>query len=92
MPIPDRVFKGRVSSIAPRAIQEDNVTFFQVKVSIPETETKLKLGMNTKVTFLSEAIEDALVIPLAAIITRSDGKTAFSLLTPLEKRNLNWSK
>lgn len=78
---PDRVFQGRVSSIAPRAIRKNNVTYFQVKVSISETETKLKLGMNTKVTFLSDPISDALVIPLAAIVTRSDGQTGVFVIS-----------
>ena len=78
---PDRVFQGRVSSIAPRAIRKNNVTYFQVKVSIRETETKLKLGMNTKVTFLSDPISDALVIPLAAIVTRSDGQTGVFVIS-----------
>lgn len=82
---PDEVFRGIVSSIAPRAIEQDNVTFFRVRVSIPEDLSKLKLGMNTKLTFLSEPIEDALLIPLAAVVTKPDGITGVYIVNSQEE-------
>lgn len=89
---PDETFKGVVSSIAPRAIQQDNVTFFRVKVAIPEDLTQLKLGMNTRLTFLSDPIEDALVIPLAAVITRPDGQTGVYILNSQQEEEFRTVK
>lgn len=66
---PDRVFKGRVRLIAPEAVVEQNVTSFQVRVAIETGKTQLRSGMNVDVTFLGEALENALVVPTVAIAT-----------------------
>lgn len=71
---PNETFKGRVSLIAPRAVQENNITFFRVKVALSSGQNKLKSGMNVRLTLHSQAIKDALVIPLAAVATRPDGQ------------------
>ncbi len=71
---PERVFVGRVRLIAPRAIQENNVTSFRVKVSLQTGLAQLKAGMNTKLAFLGESIPAALVVPLAVVVTQKDGR------------------
>lgn len=71
---PEQVFKGRVRLIAPAAVEEQNVTSFQVRID-PETGTdKLLAGMNVDLTFLGKQVEDALVVPTVAIVTEQ-GKT-----------------
>ncbi|HEY9667537.1 MAG TPA: efflux RND transporter periplasmic adaptor subunit [Coleofasciculaceae cyanobacterium] len=72
---PDEVFKGNVKLIAPRAVKENNVTFFRVKVALPSEQKTLKSGMNVKLTFLGNSIEKALAVPLAAVVTKTDGQT-----------------
>ncbi|WYL94426.1 MAG: efflux RND transporter periplasmic adaptor subunit [Gloeotrichia echinulata IR180] len=72
---PNETFKGRVNLIAPRAVQENNVTSFRVKVALSTGQAKLKSGMNAKLTFLSQPIKNALVIPLAAVVTQPNGQT-----------------
>ncbi|OYE04344.1 efflux RND transporter periplasmic adaptor subunit [Nostoc sp. 'Peltigera membranacea cyanobiont' 232] len=72
---PDNVFKGRVRLIAPTAVKEDNVTFIRVKVDLQTGQDLLKPGINVKLTFLGKQISNALVVPLAAIITKKDGQT-----------------
>lgn len=71
----NKTFKGRVRTIAPRAIREDNVTSFRVKVSLQTGQDRLKSGMNIKLTFLSDKIKDAVVVPLAAVVTKKNGQT-----------------
>ncbi|MEM1251775.1 MAG: efflux RND transporter periplasmic adaptor subunit [Cyanobacteria bacterium P01_H01_bin.21] len=72
---PDQVFGGEVSLIAPRAIRDNQVTVFRVKVTIKSGQEQLKSGMNVRLTFIGKPVADALVIPLAAVVTESDGST-----------------
>jgi len=71
---PDQVFKGHVRLISPEAVVEQNVTSFQVRVAIDTGKNELRSGMNVDVTFLGEALQDALVVPTVAIVTEK-GKT-----------------
>lgn len=71
---PDQVFKGRVRLISPEAIVDQNVTSFQVRVAIDTGKDELRSGMNVDVTFLGQALQDALVVPTVAIVTEK-GKT-----------------
>ncbi len=71
---PDQVFKGRVRLISPEAVIEQNVTSFQVRVSIDTGKNELRSGMNVDVTFLGEALKDARIVPTVAIVTEK-GKT-----------------
>jgi HlyD family secretion protein len=79
---PDQVFKGRVRLISPEAVVEQNVTSFQVRVTIDTGKNELRSGMNVDVTFLGEAVKDALLVPTVAIVTES-GKTG--VLVPAQK-------
>jgi len=80
---PDDNFKGHVRLVAPTAVKQDNVTSFRVKVILQTGQAKLKPGMNVKLTFLGDNIRNALVVPLAAIVTQKDGQTG--VLVPDEK-------
>lgn len=71
----NETFKGRVSLIAPRAVKENNITSFRVKVALSNGQQKLKSGMNVKLTFMSQPIKNALVIPLAAVVTQPNEQT-----------------
>ncbi|MEO1389403.1 MAG: efflux RND transporter periplasmic adaptor subunit [Cyanobacteria bacterium J06634_6] len=71
---PDDTFTGEIKLIAPRATREERVTFFQVKVRILSGQDLLRSGMTVRLTFLGEPVEDALVIPLAALVTQPDGE------------------
>ncbi|NJM73906.1 MAG: efflux RND transporter periplasmic adaptor subunit [Scytonema sp. RU_4_4] len=71
----NETFKGQVSLIAPRAVQENNITSFRVKVALSTGQAKLKSGMNVRLMFLGEPIKNALVIPLAAVVSQPNGQT-----------------
>ena len=71
---PSEVFKGKVRLIAPEAIIEQNVTSFQVRVTLETGKDKLQSGMNTDLRFIGLKIDNALVVPTVAIVTQ-EGKT-----------------
>jgi HlyD family secretion protein len=71
---PQQAFTARVRLIAPRAIQENNITSFRIKVRLLNGLDILKSGMNVKLTFIGRAIANATVVPLAAISTQKDGQ------------------
>ncbi|MCA6509334.1 MAG: efflux RND transporter periplasmic adaptor subunit [Pseudanabaena sp.] len=71
---PTEVFKGKVRLIAPEAIIEQNVTSFQVRVTLETGKDKLQSGMNTDLRFIGKQIDGALVVPTVAIVTQ-EGKT-----------------
>lgn len=71
---PSEVFKGKVRLIAPEAIIEQNVTSFQVRVTLETGKDKLQSGMNTDLRFIGKQIDGALVVPTVAIVTQ-EGKT-----------------
>ncbi|PSB09026.1 efflux RND transporter periplasmic adaptor subunit [Pleurocapsa sp. CCALA 161] len=75
----NETFKGKVSLIAPRAVKDNNVTSFRVKVALITGLEKLQSGMNTRLTFVGEPIIDAITIPLATVVTQADGKTGVYL-------------
>jgi HlyD family secretion protein len=66
---PDRIFKGTVRLIAPEAVVEQNVTFFQVRVKITTGLDQLRSGMNADLTFLGRKLDNALIVPTVAIVT-----------------------
>jgi HlyD family secretion protein len=72
---PDEVFQGKVSAIAPKAIQEDNITSFRVNVALQTGQDKLRSGMNVRLVFVGKSVKNALTIPLAAVVTQPDGQT-----------------
>jgi len=71
---PSEVFKGKVRLVAPEAIIEQNVTSFQVRVTLETGKDKLQSGMNTDLRFIGQRIDSTLVVPTVAIVTQ-DGKT-----------------
>jgi HlyD family secretion protein len=75
----NETFEGKVRLIAPRAVKENNVTFFRVKVALVTGQDKLQSGMNTRLTFKGEPIANAITIPLAAVVTQADGQTGVYL-------------
>ncbi|NJM97450.1 MAG: efflux RND transporter periplasmic adaptor subunit [Phormidesmis sp. RL_2_1] len=78
---PEQTFKGRVRLVAPEAIEQANVTVFQVRIQLLTGLDQLRSNMNTNVVFVGEQLNEALVIPAVSIITQS-GETG--VLVPTE--------
>lgn len=68
---PDDTFSGEVRLIAPEAIEQQNVTLFQVRIDLTTGTDQLLSNMNVDVAFIGDAIENATVVPTVAIITQN---------------------
>ncbi len=77
---PNELFRGQVQLIAPRAVQENNVTSFRVKIRLQSGVEKLKSGMNLKLTFVGKPIRNVVSVPLAAIVTHKNGQQGLWLV------------
>jgi HlyD family secretion protein len=82
---PKQLFAGRVRLIAPRAVQENNITSFRVKIRLLNGSTMLKAGMNVRLAFVGDALPNAIAIPLATISTQKDGQKSVWLVSEQHK-------
>ena len=71
---PDERFQARVSEIAPRAVKQDNVISFEVKLALLNPPKKLLIGMTTDVDFKTGRSAIKTLVPTVAIVTEG-GKT-----------------
>lgn len=63
----DRSFEGRVTQISPIGAEKDNVTTFEVKVSIENGGKELKANMTANAEIILEEHPNSLIIPESAI-------------------------
>jgi HlyD family secretion protein len=63
----DKVFNGKVTQISPMGVEKDNVTNFEVRVSIDNPGQELKANMTANAEIVLEEHPDALIIPEAAV-------------------------
>jgi HlyD family secretion protein len=63
----DRTFNGRVTQISPMGIEKDNVTNFEVRVSIDNPGKELKANMTANAEIVLEEYQNTLVLPEAAV-------------------------
>ena len=63
----DKVFEGKVTQISPMGVEKDNVTNFEVRVSIDNPGKELKANMTANAEIVLEEHPDALIVPEAAV-------------------------
>jgi HlyD family secretion protein len=63
----ERVFQGKVTQISPMGVERDNVTNFEVRVSIDNPGNELKANMTANAEIVLEERPDVLLVPEAAI-------------------------
>ena len=64
----DRVFSGRVTKIAPLGVEKDNVTTFEVRVSIDNPGGELKANMTANAEILLDEHKGVLSVPENAVM------------------------
>lgn len=64
----DKVFNGKVTKIAPLGVEKDNVTTFEVRVSIDNPTGELKANMTANAEILLEEHKNVLTVPENAVI------------------------
>ncbi|WP_269623202.1 efflux RND transporter periplasmic adaptor subunit [Prochlorococcus marinus] len=70
---PDERFSAFVSDIAPRAIRNNNVTSFEVALSIINPPKKLRIGMTVDIEFKVSQSALSTIVPTVSIVTK-DGE------------------
>jgi HlyD family secretion protein len=81
----DRVFKGRVTQISPLGVERDNVTNFEVRVSIDNPGNELKANMTANAEIVLEERTGALIVPEAAITYDAQRKPSVEVFDPAAK-------
>jgi HlyD family secretion protein len=71
----DKKFEGQVTKISPLGVEKDNVTTFEVKVSIKNPGGALKANMSANAEIILEEKKDVLLVPETAVIYDKDRKT-----------------
>jgi HlyD family secretion protein len=64
----DRKFEGKVYKISPLGVEKDNVTTFEVQVSIRNPGNELKANMSANAEIIMEEKHGVLLVPEAAVV------------------------
>ena len=72
----DKTFNGKVTKISPMGVEKDNVTTFEVRVSINNPGGELKAEMTANAEIILEEHKNVLQIPEGAIIYDKDKKAS----------------
>jgi HlyD family secretion protein len=78
----DRKFDGRVTQISPIGAEKDNVTTFEVKVSIDNPGNQLKANMTANAEIVLEEFPNSLIIPESAISYDAERHPTVDLADP----------
>jgi HlyD family secretion protein len=78
----EKVFDGRVTQISPMGVEKDNVTNFEVRVSIDNPGKALKANMTANAEIVLEEHADALIIPEAAVSYDAQKNAFVDVLAP----------
>ncbi len=78
----DRTFSGKVTKISPMGVEKDNVTTFEVRVSIDNAKGELKSQMTANAEIILEEHKGVLMIPEGSLIYDKDRKASVEVPDP----------
>ena len=81
----DKTFFGKVTKISPMGVEKDNVTTFEVRVSINNPGGELKAEMTANAEIILEEHKNVLQIPEGAILYDKDKKASVEIPDPKAK-------
>jgi len=81
----DKKFTGKVTKISPLGVEKDNVTTFEVRVSIQNPTGELKANMSANAEIILEEKHKVLMVPEAAVIYDKDRHTFLETPDPASK-------
>jgi len=81
----DKTFNGVVTKISPMGVEKDNVTTFEVRVSIDNATGELKAEMTANAEIILDEHKNVLQIPEGAIIYDKDRKASVQVPDPKGK-------
>ncbi|WP_193196523.1 efflux RND transporter periplasmic adaptor subunit [Nostoc sp. MG11] len=74
---PGKIFEGKVSQIAAQSVVEQNVTSFEIRVSLSDPQNILRSGMNVAADFQVGQSENVLVVPTASVVRQENATGVF---------------
>lgn len=83
---PDEVFFGKITRIAPLVDLATRTS--EVEIKIPNKEYRLKPGMFTRVKLTLEKKENAIIVPIKAVLSENNCKYVF-IVCPVRKETSN---
>ena len=76
--LPDKEVRGRLTRIAPQAIEKDNAKLFEVEIELdPGQEVVLRSGYSANVDLVIREKEDVVLVPERLVTFEDGGKKAF---------------
>jgi HlyD family secretion protein len=81
----DKTFQGKVTKIAPLGVEKDNVTTFEVRVSIDNPGGELKTNMTANAEILLEEHKNVLTVPEQAVLYDKDRNASVEVPDPKQK-------
>jgi len=81
----DKTFLGKVTKIAPLGVEKDNVTTFEVRVSIDNPGGELKANMTANAEILLEEHKKVLTVPEQAVLYDKDRNASVEIPDPKAK-------
>jgi len=81
----DKTFQGKVTKISPMGVEKDNVTTFEVRVSINNPGGELKAEMTANAEIILDEHKSVLQIPEGAILYDKDKKASVEIPDPKGK-------
>src|ERR671935_2535619 len=78
----DKKFDGKVTKISPFGVEKDNVTTFEVRVSIRNPGGELKANMSANAEIILEEHKNVLRIPEGAVLYDKDKKASVEVPAP----------
>ena len=82
----DQKFNGKVTKISPMGTEKDNVTTFEVRVSISNERHLLKALMTANAEILLEEHKKVLTIPEGAVLYNKDKSSAVEIPDPTNEK------
>jgi len=82
----DKTFLGKVTRIAPLGVEKDNVTTFEVRVSIDNPGGELKANMTANAEILLEEHKGVLTVPEQAVIYDKDRNASVEVPDSSQKK------
>jgi HlyD family secretion protein len=82
----DKTFLGKVTRIAPLGVEKDNVTTFEVRVSIDNPGGELKANMTANAEILLEEHKNVLTVPEQAVIYDKDRNASVEIPDSSQKK------
>lgn len=78
----DKIFEGQVTKISPLGVERDNVTTFEVRVSISNPGGELKANMTANAEIILEEKHNVLLVPESAVVYDRERNTFLELPDP----------